>query len=87
MYPGCTWADQPITPPTTPPLDTIGTAVTVAPSTGLTNRYRVRAYDPAARTVRISPDVKEDRAGVVRPFPADRQTQTTTAFDKQGRRK
>lgn len=79
MYPGCTWADQTVTAPTTGPLDYIGTAATVEPRTGLTNRYRIRAYDPTARTVRISPDVKEDRAGVVRPFPADRQAQTMTA--------
>ncbi|MGW6145849.1 hypothetical protein [Streptomyces sp. NPDC055140] len=78
MYPGCSWADQPITTPT-PPLDSIGTAATVESRTGLTTRYRVTAYDPTARTVQISPDVREDRAGVVRSFPHAQRAQSATA--------
>ncbi|MCZ1012042.1 hypothetical protein [Streptomyces lydicus] len=70
-YPGCTWADQLVTAPVYRPglPAQIGTAATVEPRTGLTTRYKVTAYDPHARTVTVLPDVKEDRAGVVRPLP------------------
>lgn len=78
MYPGCTWADQPVTATAAAPLDHIGTAATVDPRTGLTTRYKIWAYDPAARTLRIAPDSKEDRAGVVRPFPAGQRAQART---------
>ncbi|MFI1700430.1 hypothetical protein ACH419_31240 [Streptomyces bobili] len=79
MYPGCPWADQPVT-------DTasfgIGTAAVVEARTGLTTRYRVTAYDPHARTVVVTPDMKEDRAGVARPFAADeRDRPRTLALD------
>ncbi|MFD6329157.1 hypothetical protein ACFWGI_06210 [Streptomyces niveus] len=69
MYPNCPWADQLITGPH------IGTAATVEAGTGLTTRYKVHAYDPDTRTVVVTPDVKEDRAGVVRPFSADQRAQ------------
>ncbi|RNG04304.1 hypothetical protein [Streptomyces botrytidirepellens] len=77
MYPGCTWADQPVT--ATTPFG-IGTAATVEPRTGLTTRYKVTAYDPHARTVTVLADVKENRAGVVRPAP-DRDRPRTIALD------
>ncbi|MEU3904196.1 hypothetical protein AB0F20_10290 [Streptomyces goshikiensis] len=76
LYPGCTWADRPRRDPHGEP---IGTAANIDPETGLTNRYRVIAWDPHARTVRISLDVKEDRSGAVRPFPPERRAQVLTA--------
>ncbi|MFF1678776.1 hypothetical protein ACFVYG_22385 [Streptomyces sp. NPDC058256] len=75
MYPGCTWADQPVTATT---RFGTGTAAIVEPRTGLTTRYRVHAYDPSTRTVLVAPDVKEDRAGVVRAFPANERARTRT---------
>lgn len=77
MYPGCTWADQPITGTT--PVG-IGTAAIVEPRTGLTTRYKVTAHDPHTNTITALPDVKEDRAGVVRPAP-DRDHPRTLALD------
>lgn len=79
MYPGCTWADQSVT--ATTPFG-IGTAATIEARTGLTTRYKVTAYDPHACTVVVAPDVKEDRAGVVRSFSADeRDRPRTLALD------
>ena len=80
MYPGCTWADQPVTATDPSPGHTasIGTAATVEPRTGLTTRYKVIAYNPHARTVTLLPDVKEDRAGVVRPLPGSERSRTRT---------
>lgn len=78
MYPGCTWADQPVVATT---QFGIGTAATVEPRTGLTIRYKVTAYDPQSGSVTVSPDVKEDRAGVVRPAP-DRDTPRTIPLDE-----
>ncbi|MEW2139567.1 hypothetical protein AB0892_23805 [Streptomyces sp. NPDC005409] len=77
-YPGCTWADQPITSPDTLPLDCIGSAATTEPSTGLTTRYSVSAYDPTTRTVRLIPELEEDRAGVVRAFSPELRTYSQT---------
>ncbi|MFE1784534.1 hypothetical protein ACFW9F_18620, partial [Streptomyces sp. NPDC059506] len=61
MYPGCTWADQPVTATT---AFGIGTAAIVEPQTGLTTRYTVHAYDPHAQTALVTPEQREDRAGV-----------------------
>ncbi|MEV6400792.1 hypothetical protein AB0M39_39465 [Streptomyces sp. NPDC051907] len=77
MHPGCTWADQPVTAPAEAPGH-IGSAAVVEPATGLTVRYRVLAYDPIARTAVLAPDLREDRAGVVRLFPADQRSHART---------
>ncbi|MFD8664854.1 hypothetical protein ACFV1U_05575 [Streptomyces microflavus] len=77
MYPGCTWADQPVAATT---QFGIGTAATVEPRTGLTIRYKVIMFDPQAGFVTVLPDVKEDRAGVVRPAP-DRHRLRTVHLD------
>lgn len=77
MHPGCTWADQPVA--ATTPFG-IGTAATVEPRTGLTIRYKVTAYDPHTGSVTVLPDMKEDRAGVVRPAP-DRDRPRTFALE------
>ncbi|MFF3959147.1 hypothetical protein ACFYY1_39035 [Streptomyces sp. NPDC001890] len=73
MYPGCTWTDHPVSAPTDPPGH-IGMAATVEERTGLTTRYTVHAYDPYTGTVTVRPEMKEDRAGVARPFPADERS-------------
>jgi hypothetical protein len=78
MYPGCTWADQPITTSGTS-LGFIGMAATVDPCTGLTTRYRIHAYDPTACTVLIALDVEEGPAGVMRSVSGDRRNQPFTA--------
>ncbi|MEU7031626.1 hypothetical protein AB0A60_33630 [Streptomyces sp. NPDC046275] len=76
MYPGCTWADRPVT--ATTPFG-IGTAATVEPRTGLTTRYTVHAYDPRTRTALVGPDQREDRAGVVRSVPDAERTRRQVA--------
>ncbi|MFC8236217.1 hypothetical protein [Streptomyces sp. NPDC057284] len=49
----------------------------------MTTRYSVHAYDPHTRTVLAALDVKEDRAGVVRPFSfAERAEHQRTALDE-----
>ncbi|MCX4826340.1 hypothetical protein OG883_42630 [Streptomyces sp. NBC_01142] len=77
MYPGCTWADQPVTATT---AFGIGSAATVEPRTGLTTRYIVHAFDPHTRTALIAPDQREDRAGVVRPVPDNQRTRRPIAI-------
>ncbi|MFF7117415.1 hypothetical protein ACFY91_34605 [Streptomyces albogriseolus] len=71
MYPGCAWADRPVTATTS---FGIGTAATIEPRTGLTTRYTVHAYDPCAGTALVNPDQREDRAGVVRSVPDKERT-------------
>ncbi|MDF3303286.1 hypothetical protein [Streptomyces tropicalis] len=76
MYPGCTWADRPVTATT---VFGIGTAATVEPRTGLTTRYTVHAYDPLTETALVNPDQREDRAGVVRSVPLQERTRRQMA--------
>ncbi|KOV73378.1 hypothetical protein ADL02_40090 [Streptomyces sp. NRRL WC-3723] len=71
MYPGCTWADRPVIATT---AYGIGTAATIEPRTGLTTRYTVHAYNPHTRTALVTPDQREDRAGVVRSVPDGQRT-------------
>ncbi|MFD7866993.1 hypothetical protein [Streptomyces sp. NPDC059783] len=71
MYPGCTWADQPVT--ATTPYG-MGTAATIEPRTGLTTRYVVHAFNPHTNTALVAPDQREDRAGVVRRVPEEQRT-------------
>ncbi|MGW6203672.1 hypothetical protein ACWF9B_08500 [Streptomyces sp. NPDC055089] len=75
MYPGCTWADRPVTATPDPPGH-IGMAATVEERTGLTTRYTVQAYDPHTGIVTVAPHIKEDRAGVARSFTADERSRT-----------
>jgi hypothetical protein len=76
MYPGCTWADQPVTATTSP--FGIGTAAVVEPRTGLTTRYTVHAYDPHTRSLHVAPDAKEGPAGAVRAIPAEQRARRQT---------
>ncbi|MFD5079541.1 hypothetical protein [Streptomyces sp. NPDC058371] len=76
MYPGCSWAEQPVTATT---RFGIGTAATVQPRTGLTTRYTVHGYDPHNCTALVVPDQREDRAGVVRPVRVEQRTHRTIA--------
>ncbi|MFI9772192.1 hypothetical protein ACIHJG_35820 [Streptomyces sp. NPDC052415] len=77
MYPGCTWADQPVTATT---AYGIGTAATIEPRTGLTTRYVVHAFNPHTRTVLVAPDQREDRAGVVRRVPEEQRTRRSVVI-------
>ncbi|MEU5196032.1 hypothetical protein AB0G86_18580 [Streptomyces scabiei] len=78
MYPGCTWADQPVTATT---AFGIGTAAIVEPQTGLTTRYTVHAYDPHAQTALVTPEQREDRTGVVRSIPDEERTRRPIAVE------
>ncbi|WP_331726044.1 hypothetical protein [Streptomyces sp. NBC_00470] len=81
-YPGCTWADHAIPAPAADAaLGHIGTASVVEPRTGLTTRYTVTAYHPHARTLTVVPDIREDRSGVARAFPAAEREARTLLLD------